>query len=87
MAVPFTDMDTAVRSKYIPTLIEQIFIAHPFLTRILSKNKVIFDSGANIRQPVIYGRLKGGSYSGMDPFDITLTETQTMAQWGMETVL
>lgn len=70
MALSFLDMDVAVRKKYIPVLVEQIFISNPLLVRLMGKSKVIFDSGLKIVQPVIYNRLKGGSYKGLDPFDI-----------------
>ena len=81
MALTYSDLDTAVRKKYIPVLIEQIFIANALLTRLMAKSKVIFDSGLKIAQPIIYGQLGGGSYWGLDTFDISYKKTQTLGEW------
>jgi len=75
MALTYDDMDAAVRKKFLPKAIEQVFIGNPFLTKILAKNKVIFDSGLKIAQPIIYGKLPGGSYRGLDSFDISYRQT------------
>ena len=86
MAVPYTDLDTAVRKKYLPKLIEQIFIGNALLTKITSKRQVTFNSGLKIAQPVVYGRLAGGSFKGLDPFDISYKETATYAEWDWKSV-
>jgi len=59
----------------------QIFIGNAIFTKLLSKNQTIFDSGRKIAQPIIYGKLASGSYSGMDTFDIGYKQTQTYAEW------
>ena len=81
MALSYNDLDVAVRKKYLPDLQEQIFISNAFLARLLAKSKIVFDSGLKIVQPVIYKMLPGGSYWGMDTFDISYSQTQTQAEW------
>jgi len=53
MAVPFTDLDTAVKDQYLPHLIDQVFIANKFLTRMMAKAKVELKGGRMIDQPVL----------------------------------
>lgn len=81
MAFTFTEIDAHVRAKYIPTLVDQVFITDPFLLKMLSQNQVKFDSGVDIRQPVIIGKLNGGAYKGLDKFNISAIETDNMAKW------
>ena len=81
MALTYADLDAAVRKKYLPTLIDQIFIGNAMLVKLMAKTQVVFDSGLKIAQPVLYGQLAGGSYFGLDPFDITYKQTQTYAEW------
>ena len=81
MALTYDDLDAAVRKKYLPALIDQIFISNALLVRLLSKSRIVFNSGLKIAQPVIYGKLAGGSYWGLDNFDIGYKETQTYAEW------
>lgn len=81
MALTYDDLDAAVKKKFLPTLIDQVFIANPLLVRLLAKEKVVFNSGLKIAQPVIYGQLAGGSYWGLDTFDISYKETQTYGEW------
>ena len=86
MALTYGDLDAAARKKYIPTLIDQVFIANALLVKLLAKTQIIFDSGLKIVQPVLYGKLAGGSYKGLDPFDIGYKQTQTMAEWDWKNV-
>ncbi len=81
MALTYNDLDAAVAKKFLPKAIEQIFIGNAILTKLLAKTQVIFDSGLKIAQPVVYGKLPSGSYSGLDPFDISYRQTQTYAEW------
>lgn len=81
MALTYADIDAAVRKKYLPTLIDQVFISNPLLVKLMATSQVIFDSGLKIAQPVLYGQLAGGSYFGLDTFDITYKNTQTYAEW------
>jgi hypothetical protein len=81
MALTYTEIDAHVRSKYIPTLVDQVFVTDPFLLKMLAQNKVQFDSGKSILQPIIIGKLNGGSYKGLEKFNITQIETDTMAEW------
>ena len=77
MALTYADLDAAVRKKFLPTLIEQIFIANALLVKMMAKSQIIFDSGLKIAQPVLYGQLAGGSYRGLDTFDTSYKQTQT----------
>ena len=77
----YQDMDAAVRRKYIPVLIEQVFLDNALMTRLMSKSKVVYDSGLTIDQPVIYGKLPGGSFWGLDTFNIDYAQTQTLGEW------
>jgi hypothetical protein len=86
MALTYADIDAAVRKKYLPTLIDQIFISNALLVKLLAKSQVVFDSGLKIAQPVLYGQLAGGSYFGLDPFDISYKQTQTYAEWDWKAV-
>ena len=47
----------------------------------MSKAKVVYDSGDKISQPVLYGDLPHGWYSGLDTFDISQIETTTLAKF------
>ncbi len=81
MTLQRAQIDAHVQSKYIPILVDNIFIGNPLLVKLMSKNKVMFDSGQNIRVPILYGKKKGGSYSGLDRFDINPVKTRNVAQW------
>lgn len=81
MALTYDDLDAAVRRTYLPTLIDQFFVSNALLVRLMSKSRVVLDSGKDIGQPVLYGKLAGGSYSGMDTFDIVRRNTKTLAVW------
>ncbi len=86
MALTYSDLDAAARKKYIPTLIDQIFIANALLVKLLAKTQIIFDSGTKIVQPLLYGQLAGGSYKGLDTFDISYKQTQTMGEWDWKNI-
>lgn len=86
MPLTYADIDAAVRKKYLPTLIDQVFISNALLVKLMSMSQVVFDSGLKIAQPVLYGQLAGGSYKGLDPFDITYKQTQTYAEWDWKNI-
>ncbi|MBU2051529.1 MAG: phage major capsid protein, partial [Gammaproteobacteria bacterium] len=86
MALTYSDLDAAARKKYIPTLIDQIFIGNALLVKLLAKTQIIFDSGLKIVQPLLYGQLAGGSYKGLDAFDISYKQTQTMGEWDWKNI-
>jgi len=70
MALTYADLDAAVLKQFLPKAVEQIFISNAILVKLLAKSQVVFDSGLKIAQPIIYGKLASGSYSGLDTFDI-----------------
>ena len=81
MALTYADIDAAVKKKYLPSLIDQVFISNALLVKLMAGSQVVFDSGLKIAQPVLYGQLAGGSYFGMDTFDTSYKQTQTYAEW------
>lgn len=81
MALTYSDLDAAVHKKFLPKCIEQIFIGNAILTKLLAKSQIIFDSGSKVAQPVMYGKMGSGSYSGMDTFDISYKKISTLAEW------
>lgn len=81
MALTYDEIDTHVRNKYIPVLMDQFYFSTPMKTLLMDKARVTYDSGATIRQPVLYGEETNGWYSGLDPFDISKVETTTLAEF------
>jgi hypothetical protein len=79
MALTYTEIDAHVRDKYIPTLMDAYYYSTPLHAQLMSKTKVVFDSGKQIDIPVLYGELNSGWYSGLDTFDISTKETTTLA--------
>uniref|UniRef100_A0A6M3KSI7 Putative capsid protein n=1 Tax=viral metagenome TaxID=1070528 RepID=A0A6M3KSI7_9ZZZZ len=60
---------------------DQFYYSFPLVTRLMSKNKVVFDSGPKIDVPILYGDLNSGWYSGLDQFDISTKATTTLAKF------
>ncbi len=85
--MPLTsELDSHVQGVLLPTLIDQVFLGDPVLTRLMSKSKVLLRGGRRIEQPVIYASLNANSYSGLDTFDITYVETDTEAVFSWKSV-
>ncbi|MEM7827800.1 MAG: phage major capsid protein [Candidatus Aenigmatarchaeota archaeon] len=80
MAVSFSDLDIAVQEQYLPGIVNQVFKARPLLVRLLSRHNVILRGGLRIRQPILYGELPGGSFSGSGPFDTSYRETHAYCE-------
>jgi len=81
MALTFDEIDAHVRDKYIPVLRDQFFNATPMMAQMMSKSKVVYDSGDQIKQPVLFGELNSGWYSGLDTFNIDTKQTTTLANF------
>ena len=79
MALTYDEIDTHVRSKYLPVLMDQFYYSTPLLTQLMEKTRVSFDSGADIRVPVLYGDLNSDWYTGLDEFNIQTKQTTTLA--------
>jgi hypothetical protein len=75
MSITYEDLDAAAHKKFLPKAVEQIFIGNAAWTKMMAKSQVVFDSGLKIAQPVVYGKLAGGSYKGLDTFDISYKQT------------
>jgi len=81
MALDFNEIDTHVRDKYIPVLQDQYYLSTPLMALLMAKSKVTYDSGKQIDQPVLYGELPSGWYTGLDTFDISTVEETTLAKF------
>ena len=55
----------------LPDLVDGFFASNPLAARLLQRDHVKEDGGDKIRQPLIYDKLPGGSYRGMDTFDVS----------------
>jgi len=86
VALTYDDLDVAVRKIYLPDIINQVFKATPFLVRLLAQDNIVVQGGRKIAQPVVYGKLPGGSYWGFDSFDISYAQTHTYAEWNWKAV-
>lgn len=64
-------------SARIKDIVDNFFLSNPFAARLLQRDHVKEDGGKDIRQPLIYEKLPGGSYSGLDTFDISKREVLT----------
>ena len=60
---------------------DQYYYSTPLMAQLMSKSKVVYDSGSKIDIPVLYGELPSGWYSGLDTFDISTVETTTLAKF------
>ena len=81
MALTYSELDAHVRDKYIPVLHDQFYYSTPLQARLMSRNKVVYDSGQKIDVPILYGDLNSGWYTGLDEFDIALVDTTTLAKF------
>jgi len=83
VAVVFDDLDVAVHRRYLPFVVNQTFRAVPLFVRLLTRSNIVVRGGFNIRQPIMYGELPGGSFSGMGQFDTSYVQTHAYAeaQW------
>ena len=75
------DVAAAAVDSYLPGLVDLIFNSNPLWIRMASKERIIFDGGDLIRQPILYGTLNSGSYSGLDTFDTARVQTKTVMQF------
>ena len=75
------DVAATTVDAYMPGLIDNFFNSNPMWLRLASKERVVLDGGDQIRQPILYGALNGGSYSGSDTFDIQRVSTKTLMQF------
>ena len=81
MPLSHNELDAHAKDKYIPVLQDQFYYGFPLMVQLMSKAKVVYDSGKSILQPVLYGDENSGWYSGLDPFDISLKESTTLAEF------
>ena len=86
MALPvdgrtLADVAAAAVDAYLPGLIDLVFNSNALWIRLASKDRIILDGGDLIRQPMLYQALNGGSYSGLDTFNVTRQQTKTVLQF------
>lgn len=66
MPLNFNALEALTRKKYIPKMVDNIFISNPFLAYLKERQKT-FDGGYKIIEPLIYGEISGvTSYSLYD---------------------
>lgn len=53
----------------IQDIVDGFFSSNPLAARLLQRDHVRVDGGERIQQPIIFGRLNGGSYSDLDTFN------------------
>ena len=75
------DVAATTVDAYLPGLIDNFFNSNPLWLRLASKDRVLLDGGDKIRQPIIYDKMIGGSYSSNDTFDIQRVQTKTVMQF------
>lgn len=75
------DIAATTVDAYLPGLIDNFFSSNPLWLRLSSKERVLLQGGDRIRQPIIYDKMVGGSYSRNDTFDITRAQTKTVMQF------
>lgn len=56
---------------------DAFFLASPFTTRLLERDNILLDGGANVRQPLIYAGVGGGSHATGTPYDTQLKQVLT----------
>lgn len=71
------NVGTSTISARLPGLVDAFFQSNPFAARMLQRDRIVEDGGKDIRQRVIYQKKPGGSYSGMDTFDVSKRESRT----------
>ena len=75
------DVAASAVDSYLEGLIDLFFDSNAMWIRLASKERIILDGGDRIRQSVLYDRLNGGSYSGLDTFDTSRRSTKTVLQF------
>jgi len=63
--------------KRLPGLIDAFFRSNPLAARLLQQDRIMEEGGKDIRQRIIYTRKPGGSYAGLDTFNIAQQESRT----------
>lgn len=73
-----SDVAAAAVDAYLPGLIDLIFNSNALWVRLASKERIVLDGGDQVRQPILYAKSNGGSYSGLDTFNTTRASTKTV---------
>jgi len=77
MSLTYDDISSKTNAKIVPVLVDSIFKVSPLFTRIRTRNQVKFDGGVEIRQPIMYAKLKGGAFGRGATFDTSYVQTDT----------
>lgn len=72
------DVAAAAVDSYLPGLIDLVFNSNALWIRLASKERIVLDGGDQVRQPILYAKANGGSYAGLDTFNITRAQTKTV---------
>lgn len=73
----YSDLTSVTNSHIVPSLVDTVFKNAALLIRLRSKNKIAFEGGTFIRQPIQYAALKGGATTRGATFDISYVQTDT----------
>lgn len=71
------NVGTSTLSHRLDGLIDNFFGSNPLWAKLLQTDKVSVQGGKDIRQRFIYNDKPGGSYSGLDTFDVSKRESRT----------
>lgn len=77
MALTWNDVTSKTNKFIIPALADNIYKASPVLTRLRTRNAERFEGGTTIKHPIMYAKLRGGSFARGGSFDITYVNTDT----------
>ncbi len=71
------NVGTSTISHRLDGLYDNFFGSNPLWAKLLQRDKVSVQGGKDIRQRFIYTDKTGGSYSGLDTFDVSKKESRT----------
>lgn len=75
-AIGQTTVTSIARRFIMPTITDQVYPTNVFLYRLMKANKKLIQGGTQIEVPALYKRFAaGGFYRGLDPLDMTPSDT------------
>jgi hypothetical protein len=77
MALTYDDLTGKTNRFIVPSLVDSVYKVSPVLTRLRTRNRMKFEGGRSILQPLMYARLKGGAFARGQAFDVTYVQTDT----------
>lgn len=77
MALTWDDITSKTNKFIVPQLADNVYKSSPVFTRLRSRNAERFEGGTSIRQPIMYAKLRGGTFARGSSFDINYVQTDT----------